>query len=72
MTLPSLYAKHTREVTALVRATLRARSGNVKQAAADLDVSRTTLIGIIEAHGLEGETSGKMGRPKSEAGEKRS
>lgn len=66
MTLPALYAKHERELAALIRATLRDNAGNVLRAAEALDVSRTTLVGLIEAHGLGSETSGKMGRPKED------
>ena len=64
MTLAALQKQHAREIAALIRSTLRERNGNVLKAAEDLGVSRTTLIGLIAAHGLENETSGKMGRPK--------
>lgn len=63
MTLPALYAKHAREVTSLVRATLREHDGNTSRTAAALDVPRTTLLRLIERCGLTKEMSGKEGRP---------
>lgn len=66
MTLPQLHAKHAREVAALVRAALREHDGNTSRAAEALDVPRTTLLRLIERHGLSDEVSGRNGRPPKE------
>jgi len=63
MTLPALYSRHAREVAAIIRAALRKHGGNVSHAAADLDTPRTTLLRLIESHGLGGEMARKQGRP---------
>lgn len=63
VTLPALYAKHSREIAALVRAALRDHGGNTSHAAKALNVPRTTLLRLIGRLGLADEMASKEGRP---------
>jgi DNA-binding NtrC family response regulator len=65
-TIPSLEAQHDRRVAELIRLRLREHAGNTSRAAAALGVPRTTLLRLIEKHGLQAETSSREGRPPAE------
>ena len=65
LTLPELYAKHSREIVSLVREALRENGGNLSRTAAALDAPYTTLYRIIyDQHPeLAKHASTRVGKP---------